>query len=140
VAEQAAELARNQSVAVLLRKRQVEKEFVRKLLQAGCLVRRLRRDAKRWTFEPTVWVGTFHAAKGLEFDAVLIPRCDDDKMPDPHELAVSDNQDRTLSDEARLLYVGVTRAKSSLLLFHTTELTRLLPRQDDLYEAVDLSG
>ncbi|OFY13843.1 MAG: hypothetical protein A2X11_09875 [Bacteroidetes bacterium GWE2_42_24] len=62
---------------------------------------------------------TLHAAKGLEFDVVIIAGCEEGiipytfgnrKSPDPEE-------------ERRLLYVGMTRARNLLLLTHALERT-----------------
>ncbi len=52
---------------------------------------------------------TYHRAKGLEFDAVFLPRLDEKELPSrmartPEEQA----------EERRLLYVGITRAKRQL--------------------------
>ena len=54
---------------------------------------------------------TYHRAKGLEFDAVFLPRLEDKELPfaltrSPEELA----------EERRLLYVGLTRARRQLFL------------------------
>jgi len=54
---------------------------------------------------------TYHRAKGLEFDAVLLPALEDGLLPirqanDPEEVA----------EERRLLYVGLTRARVHLWL------------------------
>jgi DNA helicase-2/ATP-dependent DNA helicase PcrA len=54
---------------------------------------------------------TYHRAKGLEFDAVFLPRLEENELPvrkakEPDEIA----------EERRLLYVGMTRAKRFLFL------------------------
>lgn len=49
---------------------------------------------------------TIHAAKGLEFDHVVIPGCSDGSIP--CHLAIHEN---TLEEELRLMYVAITRAK-----------------------------
>ena len=56
---------------------------------------------------------TLHAAKGLEFDTVLITGCEDELIPfkrgDASDAAEHD-------EEVRLFYVGLTRAKRKLFL------------------------
>ena len=56
---------------------------------------------------------TLHAAKGLEFPVVFIPGCEDGILP----LRVGDKP-TDVAEERRLLYVGMTRAQSILLLTH----------------------
>jgi len=56
-------------------------------------------------------LSTFHRAKGLEFEAVFLPRLLDKELPFRSGRAVADPQ-----EERRLLYVGITRAKSHLYL------------------------
>ena len=52
---------------------------------------------------------TYHRAKGLEFEAVFLPRLEDKELPS--RLArTADEQ----AEERRLLYVGITRAKRRL--------------------------
>jgi ATP-dependent DNA helicase UvrD/PcrA len=54
---------------------------------------------------------TLHRAKGLEFDAVFLPRLEEKELPS--------RQSRTpaeIDEERRLLYVGMTRAKRALWL------------------------
>jgi DNA helicase-2/ATP-dependent DNA helicase PcrA len=54
---------------------------------------------------------TLHRAKGLEFDAVFLPRLEEKELPS--------RQARTpdeIDEERRLLYVGMTRAKRGLWL------------------------
>lgn len=66
---------------------------------------------------------TVHGAKGLEFDKVIIPDCNEGifphgRMPDPEDV----------EEERRIFYVAMTRAKKSLeLLYLTGSSTR--PRQ-----------
>ena len=50
---------------------------------------------------------TLHRAKGLEFEAVHIPRLEEGELP---------NRRADVDDERRLLYVGLTRARRHLLL------------------------
>ena len=64
---------------------------------------------------------TLHGAKGLEFEAVFMPRVEEKELPvrqakRPHEI----------SEERRLLYVGLTRAKRHLALTWSGKPSRFL--------------
>jgi DNA helicase-2/ATP-dependent DNA helicase PcrA len=54
---------------------------------------------------------TYHRAKGLEWEAVLLPTLEEGTLP--NRLAVSDDD---IAEERRLLYVGITRARTNLVL------------------------
>lgn len=55
---------------------------------------------------------TLHAAKGLEFDTVIITGLESGLLPSAKSLGDQAN----LEEERRLLYVGITRAQNKLLL------------------------
>jgi DNA helicase-2/ATP-dependent DNA helicase PcrA len=59
---------------------------------------------------------TYHRAKGLEFDAVFLPRLVDGDLPFRSGRAKADPQ-----EERRLLYVGITRARRYLFLTWSRE-------------------
>ncbi|HVA31828.1 MAG TPA: ATP-dependent DNA helicase UvrD2 [Gaiellaceae bacterium] len=63
---------------------------------------------------------TLHRAKGLEFEAVYIPRLEEGELPTRR--ARGDE----LADERRLLYVGLTRAKRHLLVTWSGKASRFL--------------
>ncbi|MGI8574205.1 MAG: ATP-dependent helicase [Egibacteraceae bacterium] len=52
---------------------------------------------------------TYHRAKGLEFDAVLLPACEEGLVPISHAKTPAE-----VAEERRLLYVGLTRARTHL--------------------------
>jgi DNA helicase-2/ATP-dependent DNA helicase PcrA len=54
---------------------------------------------------------TYHRSKGLEFDAVFLPRLDEKELPS--KLAQTPEE---IAEERRLLYVGITRARSFLAI------------------------
>jgi DNA helicase II / ATP-dependent DNA helicase PcrA len=59
---------------------------------------------------------TYHRAKGLEFDAVFLPRLLDKELPFRSGRAIADPE-----EERRLLYVGITRARRYLFLSRPLE-------------------
>jgi len=60
----------------------------------------------------SVTMMTLHAAKGLEFDTVIIVGVEEGILPSARSMYESD----TLEEERRLFYVGITRAKERLLI------------------------
>jgi DNA polymerase III epsilon subunit family exonuclease len=63
---------------------------------------------------------TFHAAKGLEFDKVILMGMENKNMPGFHALQEDADDDRSVTkkieEQRRLFYVGMTRAKSELVM------------------------
>jgi DNA helicase-2/ATP-dependent DNA helicase PcrA len=65
---------------------------------------------------------TLHRAKGLEWDAVFLPRIEERELP--RKQALGDEAD--IAEERRLLYVGITRARKHLALTWTRRPSRFL--------------
>ena len=61
---------------------------------------------------------TLHAAKGLEFDRVYLPGWEENIFPSSR--ALEQNSSKSLEEERRLAYVGITRAKYDLNLSYAT--------------------
>ena len=70
-----------------------------------------RAEALELPAAPAVSVLTMHAAKGLEWDAVIVTGLIEGVMPHVHAHTV-----HALAEERRLLYVAMTRAKTSLTI------------------------
>ncbi len=68
----------------------------------------------------TVAIMTIHAAKGLEFDTVFIPACEDGIIP----FTLFGHVDLSvMKEEERLLYVAMTRSRRRLYLLHAASRT-----------------
>ena len=65
---------------------------------------------------------TLHRAKGLEWDAVFLPRIEERELPCKQALGDVD----AIAEERRLLYVGITRARKHLALTWTRRPSRFL--------------
>ena len=65
---------------------------------------------------------TLHRAKGLEFEAVFIPRVEEKELPCKQALRVPG----AIDEERRLLYVGLTRAKRHLAVTWSGKPSRFL--------------
>jgi superfamily I DNA/RNA helicase len=60
---------------------------------------------------------TLHASKGLEFPVVFLVGCEDGLLP--FALPGMPCSDAAVAEERRLFFVGITRARSRLFLFHS---------------------
>jgi DNA helicase-2/ATP-dependent DNA helicase PcrA len=65
---------------------------------------------------------TLHRAKGLEFDAVFLPRIEEKELPCKPALRAP----AQLAEERRLLYVGITRSRKHLALTWAGKPSRFL--------------
>lgn len=79
-----------------------------------------------------IYYGTLHAAKGLEFDSVHICHCSSDRLPDQR---ASDalGVDEARAEDLRLLYVGVTRARTNLAISYVGTKSELLPTDPGIF-------
>ncbi len=125
-------VASTQSVAILIKNRSQEKCFSSILKNTAT---RLHRDLNVWHEGPGIFHGTYHAAKGLEFDMVILPFLDEENLPDKTYMKSHSKEDGLIHD-GRLLYVAVTRAKNRLVLLYENELTSLLPGDKSLFQEV----
>ncbi len=64
---------------------------------------------------------TYHAAKGLEFEVVFLPRHEEREQPAKQARTEAD-----FAEERRLLYVGITRAKRELIVTWVKKPSRFL--------------
>jgi DNA helicase-2/ATP-dependent DNA helicase PcrA len=69
-------------------------------------------DEEQGTRDARVWLMTLHSAKGLEFPVVILAGLEEGLFP--HSRSSEDLEE--LEEERRLCYVGMTRARSRLVL------------------------
>ncbi|WP_137122977.1 3'-5' exonuclease [Segeticoccus rhizosphaerae] len=101
-------------------------------------VRKLRDDGNStWDPTPGIYYGTYHSAKGLEFDVVLMPFCTVVDMPNK-EVVDAYGKDDASTRDGKLLYVAVTRAKAELTVTYSGTITPLLPMDDGLWQHEEL--
>lgn len=133
IMQQAIQLSHAGSVAILTRDHETRRHF-NSLFKAGTFTE-LTNDMTSWQSSRGLSIGTYHAAKGLEFDSVVLPRMDVGLMPAPDEIA-SFGVERANADAGRLLYVGITRARQGLILTCSGPPTSLLPSDAHLIARV----
>ena len=127
---QASRLGETGTVAILFRDREQEGRLPVQIRNNAI---RLHRELEIWPSKPGIFYGTYHSAKGLEFDAVLLPFLSRERLPHPPDI-LAFGQEEVAARDARLLYVAVTRARSTLILTYSKNRTSLLPKGEALYD------
>lgn len=135
VVEQAIQQSQAGSVAILTTDHEMRRHFS-SLFKAGTFTE-LTNDMTTWKSSSGLSIGTYHAAKGLEFDSVILPRLNSSQLPSPDDVSAFGEQ-RAFADAGRLLYVGITRARQGLILSCSGPQTPLLPVESHLLHRVSL--
>lgn len=128
VVEQALELGRIGTVGVLCR-RDVDAQRIGRRLPGA---QRLYTEMPPWRPEGISY-GNVHAAKGYEFQSVILVGLNKEDWPDPAAVEAEGEEDATALD-GRLLYVAVSRARQNLIVTRTGELSSLMPANDGLWQ------
>lgn len=98
-------------MAVVYRRYDIGQQVAKVLERKGIPFQLLQDKTKKNSYVPqhdSVKIVTMHSSKGLEFPLVCIPG-----------IGAPANNDANLQDEARLLYVAMTRATRELVMTHT---------------------
>lgn len=90
------------------------KNFVERLLLSDSSDRHSSSDGEK---KNEVTLMTLHASKGLEYDNVFLIGMEEELLP--HKKTIQDGTD--VSEERRLCYVGVTRARKKLIMTYAKE-------------------
>ena len=133
IAKLATEQSKTRRVAILLRTHACIRQILPYLPNGAS---RLREDMNQWNSDAGLFYGTYHSAKGLEFDVVLLPFLKDGVMPSDDDIQTN-GEEEAFATDGRLLYVGVTRAKTELILTYTDNQTRLIPPNTELYTVIN---
>ena len=138
IVENALTFCRTASVVIICRNRADLDEF-----QMALKIRNyhnaveIDRTTPGFASEKRIYLATYHAAKGLEFDHVFIPYLSADKLPDPDAVASAASPEDACADEIKLLYVAVTRSRNGLYMTYSGELTPLFPPESDTYNFLE---
>ena len=73
---------------------------------------------------------TLHGAKGLEFDTVFLPGWEEGVFP--NQRALDEGGNKSLEEERRLAYVGITRARHRAIITHAARRRTYAGWQDSI--------
>lgn len=135
--EQLKTLIRTSSCVIVCRKRSFIKVLEDALYNAGISSRIIDKNNAGFSQIKGVYLSTFHAIKGMEFENVFIPALDDDTFPDKEVVEKAAVVNKSLSDELKLLYVAVTRSQYGLYMSYSGTLSRLFPVESTHYKYVE---
>lgn len=137
VVERAVAAGKNSSVVIVCRNRTDIETFRRRLAEKGCSAIVINKDTAGFPNVKAVYLSTFHAVKGLEFENVFIPYLSGDKLPDADVVGKALTKSDAYADEIKLLYVAVTRSKYGLYMSFCEELSPLFPAESQHYDYYD---
>lgn len=127
IVERAIETRKTASTVIICRTRADIDIFVRAFRAKGCHTTEINKDTPGFAHIKDVYLATFHASKGLEFENVFVPFMNDSKLPDPDAIAQAVSEEDAYADEIKLLYVAATRSKYGLYMTYSSTLTPLFP-------------
>lgn len=125
-------LPRNGSIAILVRSRKKVEQIDNIVREIGIRPQVLKRKMQRLNNNALLSIGTYHSAKGLEFDTVILPFCSTSELPSQDRIIALESREEALKEEVKLLYVAVTRAKKGLIITCSGEKTELLPENKEM--------
>lgn len=134
VVERAISTGKTSSVVIICRNRSDIDSFKWLLKKKGYDATEIDKSTPGYAHIKTIYLTTFHAAKGLEFDNVFVPFLTDSKFPDPDTIASAVSKNDAYADEIKLLYVAVTRSKYGLYMTYYGTLSPLFPEHSRSYD------
>lgn len=137
IVERAISIGKTSSTVIVLRNRDAVKSLEKIFKEKGCCATVINRETPGYPHIKTVYLTTFHAVKGLEFENVLVPFLSSDKFPAPETISSALSEDEAYANEIKLLYVAATRSKFGLYMTYSGTLTPLFPVESASYDAVE---
>jgi superfamily I DNA/RNA helicase len=134
VIERAIANGRVSSTVIVCRKRSDIDFFMAELKNKGHNATIIDKNTPGYANTKTVYLTTFHSAKGLEFENVFVPFLSEDKFPDPDVMTVAVSRDEMFANELKLLYVAATRSKYGLYMSYHGTLSFLFPKNSTNYD------
>ena len=130
-------MGKTSSTVIVCRSRADINLFRRLLNNNSCGATKIDKNTPGYANIKTVYLTTFHAAKGLEFDNVFTPFLSDDKFPSPEAMGNGVSEEDVYEDEIKLLYVAATRSKYGLYMSYSGTLSPLFPKDAGSYDFQD---
>lgn len=134
---QAIQLSKNSSTVVIFRNRLDIHKIKDKISINGISATIIDKDTPGFANVKRLYLSTFHAAKGLEFDNVIVPYMNAERFPDLENINDSRTDEEIYADEIKLLYVAVTRSKYGLYMTYSGELSKLFPKNSTHYKLIE---
>ena len=131
------ELVKTSSNIIICRNRATVSSLCQALHEIGIKAKVIDKDHAGFANIKGVYLSTFHAAKGLEFENVFIPFISEGIYPDLETIENAVDVKGALSNELKLLYVAVTRSKYGLFMSFHGQLSRLFPVDSTNYQKIN---
>ena len=137
VVARAISTGRTSSTVIVCRNRADIDSFMHILKNKGCAATEIDKDTPGYAHVKTIYLTTFHAVRGLEFENVFVPDLTDNKLPDPETVTNAVSEEVAYADEIKLLYVAATRSKYGLYMSYSGTLSPLFPEDANSYDFYD---
>ncbi len=131
------ELVQTSSNVIICRNRTTIDFLHMALSKSGINANIIDKDHAGFANVKGVYLSTFHAAKGLEFENVFVPFISEGIYPDPEILENAADKKSVLANELKLLYVAATRSKYGLFMSFHEQLSRLFPIDSINYQEIN---
>lgn len=131
IVERVIENSTKGSTCIVVKKDDI-KYYESVLRENGISYTTIDRDVKDITRTRGVFISNYHAIKGLEFDNVIMPGCSSDMFSKNLEKLNDEEKKEKELELAKIIYVGISRAKENLIITHCGELLNIIPKDDNI--------